>query len=75
MGRFKNVLCSISISRKLWAGFGLILILLAIVSINTLSSLSDIEEEASAVTEEIQPTLLASMTLKTTLKEASNDYY
>lgn len=72
MNQLKNLLCSTSITHKLWAGFGLMLILLAVVAINTLFSLADTEEKVGAVTEEIQPTLLASMALKTSLKEASN---
>jgi methyl-accepting chemotaxis protein len=65
-------LSATSITHKLWGGFGLILLILAIVVSNTLSSLADTQEKVSAVTQKIQPTLMASIALKDTLKEASN---
>ena len=64
--------CAISITHKLWGGFGLLLLILAIVVSNTLGSLANTQEKVNAVTQKIQPTLMASITLKDTLKEASN---
>jgi methyl-accepting chemotaxis protein len=68
----KRFLCAISITHKLWAGFGLLLLILAAVVSNTLLSLADTQDKVNTVTQKIQPTLMASIALKDTLKEASN---
>jgi methyl-accepting chemotaxis protein len=70
--QIKNILSRLSITQKLWGGFGLILALLAVVVTKTLFSLADTEVKVSTVTQRIQPALIASMALKNDLKETSN---
>jgi methyl-accepting chemotaxis protein len=67
-----HVFCRLTITQRLWGSFGLILAILAFVVGNTLLSLFDTEDRVTTVTQEIQPLLAASVTLKDTLKEASN---
>ena len=60
-----------SIQQKLWGGFAIVLLILVVVVTTTLSSLSDTETKANRMTREVQPTLIASMKLMTTLQETS----
>jgi methyl-accepting chemotaxis protein len=69
---FTRFLSAISITHKLWGGFALMLLILAVVVSNTLVSLADTQDKVNAVTQKIQPTLMASIALKDTLKESSN---
>ncbi len=61
----------LTISHKLLGGFSIILMVLVVVVGNTLFSLANIKEKAVTVTEEVQPTLIASMELMTELKETA----
>jgi methyl-accepting chemotaxis protein len=72
MEQFMKAFCRLSITQRLWAGFGLMLALLAVVVTQTLLSLSVTERKVNIVTQEIQPALIASMALNSKLKEASN---
>jgi methyl-accepting chemotaxis protein len=67
----KKFIARLSITHKLWGGFAIVLVLLALVVTNTLFSLADTEDKVITVTEKVQPTLLASMELMTELKEAA----
>lgn len=67
----KKLFAKLSISHKLWGGFAIVLTVLVVVVGNTLFSLASIKEKAATVTEEVQPTLIASMELMTELKEAA----
>ncbi|MDT8385194.1 MAG: methyl-accepting chemotaxis protein [Gammaproteobacteria bacterium] len=71
MAAINKFFATLSISHKLWAGFAIVLTILAVVVGNTLFSLAKIKDQASTVTEEVQPTLIASMALMTELKEAA----
>lgn len=72
MDALNKLFAKLSISHKLWGGFAIVLTVLAVVVGNTLFSLASIKEKAATVTEEVQPTLIASMELMTELKEASS---
>jgi methyl-accepting chemotaxis protein len=72
VGLLGNTVCRLTITQRLWGSFGIILGILALVVSNTLFSLSDTETKVTTVTQEIQPLLTASVTLKDTLKEASS---
>ncbi len=68
---------NISIRNKIWGGFGIILIVLAAVSLTAALSLSKSESSVNNVVNRIQPMVLASNELTSTLNEASGDlgYY
>ena len=68
----QSIFAQISITHKLWIGFAIILTLLVTVVGNTLFSLAIIKQKANTVTEDVQPTLTASMELMTELKEAAS---
>jgi methyl-accepting chemotaxis protein len=70
--KISNLFAKLSISHKLWGGFAIILVLLVVVVGDTLFSLAQVKEKASTVTEEVQPTLIASMELMTELKQAAS---
>ncbi|MGD8484982.1 MAG: MCP four helix bundle domain-containing protein, partial [Thioalkalispiraceae bacterium] len=65
------------IKHKLWAGFGLILVFLAIVSSLTLFNLTKTEKSINEVVNQIQPRVLASMELQSALARTSGSlgYY
>ena len=67
----KLKLNNISIRSKIWGGFGLIQLILAVVAITTALSLSKTESSVDNVVNRIQPTVLASNDLTSTLNEAS----
>jgi methyl-accepting chemotaxis protein len=69
--QINKLFAKLLISHKLWAGFGIVLTVLAVVVGNTLFSLASIKEKASIVTHDVQPTLLTSMELMTEFKEAT----
>ena len=71
MQAIAHFLSRYSITQKLWGGFAVILAILAVVVGITLISLADTRSKVSSVTRDIQPTLLASMSLKNALDEAS----
>lgn len=60
-----------SIRQKLLGGFAIVLFMLVIIAMNSLSSLSDTQVKVDNMAREIQPTLIASMKLSSTLQEAS----
>lgn len=72
MFHVNKLFAKLSITHKLWGGFGIILTLLAVVVGNTLFSLANIKAKTATVTEEVQPTLIASMELMTELKETAS---
>jgi len=59
---------SLTISTKLWFGFGLILCTLTISSVITLASLSEVEKRVDEVIQERQPTLTLTKDLTASLK-------
>lgn len=61
----------LSISVKVWGGFGVLLALIIAVSSVSWRSLFQIEDEFSRVVEEVQPTMLASQALSRSLAQAS----
>ncbi|KPJ93248.1 MAG: hypothetical protein AMJ53_07765, partial [Gammaproteobacteria bacterium SG8_11] len=62
---------SMTIRHKLWGGFFLILAVLLVVSLKTLWSVSDTQQRVSGMTQDYQPTLIATMDLRAALKEAT----
>jgi len=66
-----NLFSQLRISQKLWLGTGLMIALLAIVSLTTLQSLSTAQNSISDVVEVRQPTVLASMELAETIGQAN----
>ncbi len=62
---------NISIRNKIWAGFGIMLIILAIVALTSALSLTKTESSVDNVVNRIQPTVLASNELTSTLNETS----
>lgn len=62
---------NISIRNKIWGGFGIILIVLAAVSLTAALSLSKTEDSVGHVVNRSQPMVLASNELTSTLNEAS----
>jgi methyl-accepting chemotaxis protein len=60
------------ISHKLWMGFGTLVVLLAIVSVTSLSSLSRAQHNLSRVVEISQPMVLASMELAAMLDRTNS---
>lgn len=60
-----------TIQHKLWGGFGVILLILAMVVVRTLFSVSDSREKIDLVVQEIQPTLILSLELINKLNETS----
>jgi methyl-accepting chemotaxis protein len=66
-----NFLKFTTIQHKLWGGFGVILLILAMVVVKTLFSVSDSREKIDLVVQEIQPTLILSLELINKLNETS----
>lgn len=62
---------NLSIRNKIWGGFGLILTILAIVAVSAATSLSKTETSVDNVVNTIQPMVLASNDLTSTLNETS----
>ena len=60
-----------SIQHKLWGGFGVILLILAVVVVKTLFSVSDSRKKIDLVVQEIQPTLILSLELINKLNATS----
>ena len=71
MKTLSAVLAKFSIRYRMWGGFALILVILAIVVVNTLLSMSTTEQRVAVMTRDIQPTLIASMDLKAAIKDAT----
>ncbi|HEC17915.1 MAG TPA: methyl-accepting chemotaxis protein [Gammaproteobacteria bacterium] len=66
-----SLIARLSITHKLWGGFAVVLGVLALVVGNTLFGLEHIQDKASSVIHDAQPTLLTSMELMTELKDAT----
>ncbi|MGD8938689.1 MAG: MCP four helix bundle domain-containing protein, partial [Gammaproteobacteria bacterium] len=66
-----NFLKFISIQHKLWGGFAVILLILALVVVKTLFSVSESREKIDVVVQEIQPTLIHSLELINKLNATS----
>jgi len=62
---------NISIKNKIWGGFGIILLVLAFVAMTSALSLSKTESSVDNVVNRIQPMVLASNELTSTLNETS----
>ena len=62
---------NLSIKSKIWGGFGLILIILAVIAVSAALSLSKTEKSVDNVVNNIQPMVLASNELTSTLNETS----
>lgn len=62
---------NISIRNKIWGGFGIVLIILAAVAMTAAISLTKTESSVDNVVNRIQPMVLASNDLTSTLNEAS----
>ena len=62
---------NISIKNKIWGGFGIILLILAFVAMTSALSLSKTESSVDNVVNRIQPMVLASNELTSTLNETS----
>ncbi|MCG6970397.1 MAG: methyl-accepting chemotaxis protein [Gammaproteobacteria bacterium] len=60
-----------TIQHKLWGGFGVILLILAMVVVKTLFSVSDSRAKIDLVVQEIQPTLILSLELINKLNATS----
>ena len=62
---------NISIRNKIWGGFGLVLIILVVVAMSAALSLSKTESSVDNVVNKVQPMVLLSNDLTSTLNEAS----
>jgi len=68
---FSMRFASITIRRKLWGGFFLILAVLMVVSVQTLWSVTNTQQKVSGMTQDYQPTLMATMDVRALLKETA----
>ena len=66
-----NLLKFATIQQKLWGGFAIILLILAMVVVRTLFSVADSREKIDTMVEDIQPTLILSLELLNKLNETS----
>ena len=64
-------LSNFSIQQKVYSSFGVIMVVMAIIVVNTLVSLSVTDSQVKSVTSEIQPALIAATQLEKALQEAS----
>ncbi|MCW9032359.1 MAG: methyl-accepting chemotaxis protein [Gammaproteobacteria bacterium] len=62
---------NLSIRNKIWAGFGFVLVILATVALTAATSLSKTENSVDNVVNQIQPMVLASNELTSSLNETS----
>ena len=67
----KLKLNNISIRNKIWGGFGIVLIILAVVAMTAAVSLTKTESSVDNVVNRVQPMVLASNELTSTLNETS----
>ncbi len=65
-------LSDLPVRQKVWGAFGILLILIIILSIVSWRSLSQVSADLSLVVEELQPTMLASQDLSQSLEHASS---
>ncbi|QFY90781.1 CZB domain-containing protein [Magnetovirga frankeli] len=68
----RRLIASLSIGSKIWAGFGLILALLAIISTLTLANLKGVGEQVTEVIEQRQPAALLAERLATELQQSAS---
>ena len=61
-----------TIKQRIWFGFGLLLVIMAVVSLTTLSQFSKLSSGINTVTDKIQPAVLLSQTLAFQLESANN---
>jgi len=61
---------NISIRKKLWFSYGIILAILAIVSAAAFIALRDVGKDISGITEDIQPTVISALDLQIAIQEA-----
>jgi len=67
----QRLFANFSIRTKIWLGFGMMLVILAVASIQTLFGLNETEQRMTTVAEQIQPAMLDAMELETALDSAS----
>jgi methyl-accepting chemotaxis protein len=68
----KQFFSKLRISHKIWAGFGVVLLILAAVSAQTLFNLATVEERVMEVVENRQPTALLSKELESKLHSTAS---
>ncbi|MFQ5642730.1 MAG: methyl-accepting chemotaxis protein [Thiogranum sp.] len=68
--KFKR-LSDLPVRHKVWGGFGILLILMVVLSIVSWRSLSQVSDDLSLVVEELQPVMLASQDLSQSLAQAA----
>ncbi len=68
---FTGVLSRLKISHKLWIGFGIVLIILAVVAVTALRSLSKAENSVEVVVHDSLPTVVKSLELADALEKTS----
>ena len=61
-----------TIKQRIWFGFGFLLLILAVVSMSTLSQFTALSSGINKVTDKIQPAVLSSQTLAFHLESANN---
>lgn len=61
-----------TIKQRIWSGFGLLLVVLAIVTFSTLSQFKKLSHGINKVTDKIQPAVLSSQNLAFQLESANN---
>ncbi len=71
-GKFEQAFSGFKIRHKLWMGFGILVLLLAIVSITSLGSLSRAQQNLHGVVDISQPMVLASMELAAMLDRTNS---
>ncbi len=60
-----------TVRRKVWGGFGVLLVLMAILAAVSYRALFNVEDEVTFVVKKLQPTMLASQDLSQSLAEAT----
>lgn len=70
--RFKRLTGHTTIKQRIWFGFGLLLVIFAIASLNTLSQFTALSNGINKVTEKIQPAVLKTQNLAFQLESANN---
>ena len=64
-------LSNMPVRKKVWGGFGILLVLMLLVSAVSYRSLFQVEDQLGLVVEELQPTMLASQDLSQALARAA----
>lgn len=72
MGRLNILLSNLMIRQKIWIGFSIVLVILAVISISALRSLSGVNGSVTTVVRENQPLVINSMQLADELAQANS---